>query len=362
MVGDKRVFDRELKQVCLKIDRLLAAERLPATVRPSYLVEAIRAYPGRGGKRLRPALLMWCCGLLGGDPAKAYHAALAVELYHNWTLVHDDIIDQDETRRGEPACHTLLRGAFPSEAHPGTSNEIRDKFGCDMAILAGDIQHGWAIDSLARATEDGVRPEIVLALIRRMSGWLTPALISGEALDVEFPYLSEVSAPEIESMLALKTGALLQFAAETGAMIALDSADTERVELREVGTFARCGGIAFQLIDDWLNIFGEEKKIGKPVGSDLREGKKTMLLSLTLELADPACAAELRKLVGNPDITEADIINAREIMRESGAEEKILEVANKFAIDAAAILYRLPDNRYRDLLAIWLDQLVNRIK
>ena len=362
MVGKKQVFDRELELVCREINRLLAGELMPATVRPDYLADAIRAYPERGGKRLRPALLTWCCGLFGGDPAQTRHAALAIELYHNWTLVHDDIIDQDETRRGEPACHTLLRDSFPIAAHPGESNEIRDKFGCDMAILAGDIQQGWAIDTLARATADGVRPEIVLALVRRMAGWLTPALISGEALDVEFPHLAEVSAPEIEAMLALKTGTLLQFAAEAGAMIALDSADTERVEVREAGTFARCGGIAFQLIDDWLNIFGEEQKIGKPVGSDLREGKKTMLLSLTLELADPASAAELRKFIGNPGLTEADIEDAREIMRESGAEEKILEVANQFALDAATILNRMPDNRYRDLLAIWLDQLVNRTR
>ena len=358
----QQLFDRELKQVCLEIDLLLTRETLPDTVRPHYLAESIRAYPGRGGKRLRPALLMWCCGLLGGAPSKARHAALAVEIYHNWTLVHDDIIDQDETRRGKPACHALLRSAFPLAAHPGESNESRDKFGCDMAILTGDIQHGWAIDSLTRATADGVRPEIVLALVRRMAGWLTPALISGEALDVEFPHRDEVSAPEIEVMLALKTGALLQFAAETGAMIALDSADPERCEVREVGTFARCAGIAFQLIDDWLNIFGDEQKIGKPVGSDLREGKKTMLLSLTLELADPASADELRTFIGKPDLTAAEMAAAREIMQESGAEEKILAVANQFAIDAANILHHLPDNRYRDLLDVWLDQLVNRTK
>ncbi len=331
MKADKNEFDSELRLVCSQMDRMVAADPLPATVRPLYLGDAVRAYPSRGGKRLRPALLIWSCGLMGGTIEKARHAALAVELYHNWTLVHDDIIDQDELRRGHPACHTLLRESFPSTAtHLGDFGERRDKFGYDMALRAGDIQHGWAVDALARSTLDGVCPKVTVALIRRMAGWLTPALISGEALDVAFPHMEGVSPVDLETMLALKTGALLQFAAESGAMIGLDTADHDRIEVRELGLLARCGGIAFQLVDDWLNIFGDAKATGKPVGSDLREGKKTMLLTMTLETAPRQASSELLELVGKPDLSAEEIDCAREIMRASGAEARLLGLAKKF--------------------------------
>ncbi len=361
MKADKTTFEAELNFVRKQVDRLLDEDSFTENVRPAYLADAVRAYPSRGGKRLRPALLLWSCGLVGGDPNAARRAALATEIFHNWTLVHDDIIDQDELRRGHPACHTLLREAFP--AVPGKHEDFverRDKFGCDMALLAGDIQNGWAVDTLARATEDGVSPEVTLALVRRMAGWLTPALISGEALDMAFPHMDGVTPVEIENMLALKTGALLQFAAEAGAMIGLNTPDHNRLEVRELGLFARCGGVAFQLVDDWLNVFGDEKTTGKPVGSDLREGKKTLLLSMTLEMAPRQASSELLELTGKPDLSAMEIACAREIMRASGAEARLLGLARKFADSATDILSRMPDNRYRALLAAWLDLLVNR--
>jgi geranylgeranyl diphosphate synthase type I len=363
MKADNMIFDAELNLVNKQVDRLLDEDAFTEAVRPLYLADAVRAYPSRGGKRLRPALLLWSCGLVGGDPKMARHAALAVELFHNWTLVHDDIIDQDELRRGHPACHALLRESFPAAPtlHKDFA-ERRDKFGCDMALLAGDIQNGWAVDTLARATEDGVSPEVTLALVRRMAGWLTPALISGEALDVAFPHMEGVTPVEIENMLALKTGALLQFAAETGAMIGLETADHDRIEVRELGLFARCGGIAFQLVDDWLNVFGDEKLTGKPVGSDLREGKKTLLLSMTLEMAPRQASSELLELEGKENLSAEEIACAREIMRASGAEARLLGLAKKFAGSATDILARMPDNRYRTLLAAWLDLLVNRTR
>ena len=98
----------QLRKIAESIDQLLAEDEFPFSIRPDYLAEAVRAYPVRGGKRLRPALLIWSCGLLGGDEAKALYPAAAVEVYHNWTLVHDDIIDRDDTRRGMPTAHVQL--------------------------------------------------------------------------------------------------------------------------------------------------------------------------------------------------------------------------------------------------------------
>lgn len=148
----------------------------------------VRLYPLRGGKRLRPALTLWSCGAVGGDPVRALNAAAAVEIYHNWTLVHDDIIDCDELRRGKPTCHVELRkvgtGLFQLNA------DRARKYGEDFAILAGDLQQSWAMDVLIRSTDRGVSPETTLAMARRMESFLGRELISGEALDVEFEYRS----------------------------------------------------------------------------------------------------------------------------------------------------------------------------
>ncbi|MFA4943985.1 MAG: polyprenyl synthetase family protein [Lentisphaeria bacterium] len=344
-----------LQDVSERLDRLLATATLPTTVRPAALAEAVLAYPRRGGKRLRPALLLWSCGAVGGDPEPAWPAALAVELYHNWTLVHDDIIDGDETRRGRPACHVLLRAACPRPAEAA-------KFGADLAILAGDIQHGWAAASLAAGHRHGVRAEVVLALLERLHGWLTPALISGEALDVEFACRppGAVPAAALEEMMAGKTGALLQFCAEAGAMIGLDETDPAHPLAAGLGRFARQGGIAFQLIDDWLGLFGDEARLGKPVGADLREGKQTLLLALGLERLQGPDRAELLAMVGRPGLPPAAVERARALLRGCGAEAELLARARTLAAQAAAELQPLAATPYRALLAAWLDALVHR--
>lgn len=348
------------RQVAALIDRMLAEEPLPGKVLPAVLGAAVRAYPERAGKRLRPALLLWSCQLCGGDPVKARHAALAVELYHNWTLVHDDIIDRDETRRGQPACHALLRDSFPG---PRKASAAARHHGCSQAILAGDIQHGWSVDALARCAGDGVRPEVVITLVRLLCGQLTPALISGEALDVEFAARRHPPPPaEIERMIALKTGALLRFAAQAGALIGLDATDPGRREVRDLGDFAENAGVAFQLWDDWLGVFGDSAELGKPVGSDLREGKKTLLLSLALEKSSGAGRREIRALVSRKNVGDKELNRVRQLLRECGAETGLLTCAGELADAARRLLHGFPVSPARDLLDQWLDALVHRTR
>lgn len=348
-------FQTALLDIGHRVDWLLEHESLPALVSPPYLREAVTAYPTRGGKRLRPALLTWTCGLVGGDPGRALHAALAVELYHNWTLVHDDIIDRDETRRGQPACHVLLRDAFPGPRRPAAT-----AFGVNMAILAGDIQQSWAVDALSRATLDGVAPDVVQALVARLCGWVTPSLISGEAMDVEFPFRENVTPDEAERMMVLKTGVLLQFAAETGAMIGLDSAEHLRAEVVDLGHFAVCAGVAFQLLDDLLGMFGDERQTGKPAASDLREGKKTLLYLTALRKTTGEDRRVLAHALGRKRLSAADIDAVRSLLRRCGAEKAIRRRAEGQIKAARDILRRFPANRYRHLLEDWLDYIVAR--
>lgn len=350
----------QLRQIAADIDRLLANDEFPAAVRPDYLRDAVRDYPVRGGKRLRPAMLIWSCGLLGGSESAALYPAAAVEVFHNWTLVHDDIIDQDDTRRGVPTSHVKLAAELGGKFSLTAGDAERT--GRDFAILAGDLQQGWANDLLLRSTEHGVPPEVTVALGRRFQKLAGSDLISGEALDVEFSLrdLSELNSQEIRTMLGLKTGALLQFCAEAGAMIALNTADAEHPDVRKLGEFALAAGIAFQLRDDYLGIFGTYDSLGKALGNDLREGKATVILLDTLRLASDADREKLLGCIGRETCTADDLNEVRRIMHDSGAAAANAAEASRLAEQARNILHSFPDNPYRQYMLDLVNFLIDR--
>ncbi|WP_288615271.1 polyprenyl synthetase family protein [Victivallis vadensis] len=349
-----------LRQIAADIDRLLADDEFPATVRPDYLRDAVRDYPVRGGKRLRPAMLIWSCGLLGGSESAALYPAAAVEVFHNWTLVHDDIIDQDDTRRGAPTSHVKLAAELGGKFSLGAGDAERT--GRDFAILAGDLQQGWANDLLLRSAEHGVPPEVTVALGRRFQKLANSDLISGEALDVEFSLreLTGLKSQEVRTMLGLKTGALLQFCTEAGAMIALDTADAEHPDVRKLSEFALAAGIAFQLRDDYLGIFGVYDSLGKALGNDLREGKATVMLLDTLRLASAADREKLLGYIGRETYSDADLDDVRRIMRDSGAAASNEAEAARLAEQARNILRSFPDNPYRQHMLDLVNFLIDR--
>jgi len=352
-------FQQELETVRAGMDRLIRQEWLLRSVTPEYLAQAVAAYPQRGGKRLRAALVLWSCGLAGGDPAKARHAALAVELFHNWSLVHDDIIDDDAARRGQPSCHVLLAAA-PGRFGARLTAEQKRIFGRNQAILAGDVQLGWAIHVLSRTAADGVPPEIILTLIRQLSGPVTAGLVGGEARDIEFSVRRSVTPAAIRSMMRDKTGLLLAFAAQAGAMIGLESTNFNQPLVARLGRFALKAALAFQLQDDLLGIFGEEKITGKPAGSDLREGKKTLLLVDALTTTAPAERRILASLAGKKNLTLRELRTAQTIIRQSGVEMRVAKEAGRYLSEARRLLAGCPANPYRDLLTAWLDSLARR--
>lgn len=349
-----------LRQIAADIDRLLADDEFPATVRPDYLRDAVRDYPVRGGKRLRPAMLIWSCGLLGGSESAALYPAAAVEVFHNWTLVHDDIIDQDDTRRGAPTSHVKLAAELGGRF--SLAADDAERTGRDFAILAGDLQQGWANDLLLRSAEHGVPPEVTVALGRRFQKLANSDLISGEALDVEFSLreLTGLKSQEVRTMLGLKTGALLQFCTEAGAMIALNTADAEHPDVRKLSEFALAAGIAFQLRDDYLGIFGVYDSLGKALGNDLREGKATVMLLDTLRLASAADREKLLGYIGRETYSDADLDDVRRIMRDSGAAASNEAEAARLAEQARNILRSFPDNPYRQHMLDLVNFLIDR--
>ena len=353
---------KELNKISILISELIEKDDFQEKIEPAHLKDAVVSYPMRTGKRLRPALLMWGCGLFEGDIKQSEYAAAAVEVYHNWTLVHDDIIDADELRRGMPATHTELE-MYARDNYKIGINKLK-KFGSDFAILAGDLQHAWAINLLLKSTKRGVSSNIVTALCKDLCGTLARELVSGEALDVDFSYrnLEDVTPEEVERMIYLKTGSLFNYSLIAGAKIALKIDNNQDKRLQKLTEFATSAGIAFQLRDDWLGIFGNTKSLGKPLGSDICSAKPTMLILDALKNSTQNDRKKLRSFIGVPDISSEDLETIRSLVKKSGAEKNILEKCLDLRNYAKKSLAEFPDNKYKKLLLKLNDYLVDRNK
>jgi len=339
---------------------LLAAENIPALTL-SRLSETAQAYVRRPGKRLRPAVLLFACAAVGGDEEQALPAAAAVELFHTWSLVHDDIIDNDDLRRGQPTAHRFAEALATSQL--GLTPAAAQHYGQSAAILAGDIQLAWAVRMLLRCRDRGVQAEVVLDLMARLADQLAPQLIDGEMLDVEFSHLpiTQVSEAEVLGMLEKKTGVLLGYAASTGACIGTGLPYDDCPQAQALNAFARACGVAFQLQDDILGIVGDERQLGKPIGSDLREGKATVLVLHALQQANASQEDRFHQVLGNPEATADDVAAATALLRDLGSIEHAQSLARRFLATAQQHLAILPPSPARDLLSAWAEFLFDRV-
>lgn len=329
--------------------------------RPADIHDAIYSYVRRRGKALRPLVLLLCCGAVGGDENQALPAAAAVEVFHTWTLVHDDIIDRDGTRRGNPTVHAEY-AAHASDVY-GLEADDAAHYGRTVAILAGDSQQSWAFALLCDLRNRGVAPSLVLELVERMATSLTPALLEGEMLDVQYS-LTEVeglSEDDVLHMLTGKTAALLEYAAWCGTSIGLAQQGVEDPALaKSMGRFASLCGTAFQLHDDLLGLTADEVRLGKPVGSDIREGKRTMLVYRALARASHADRRRLLAVLGNQTASAAEVASAIALIKATGADKDVASLANGYISQALDILEDLPPGPRRDLLRSWATFLLAR--
>ncbi len=217
--------------------------------KPKVLYEASRHIFHAGGKRLRPYLVLKSCELVGGDPGLALPFAAGLEILHNFTLIHDDIMDNDPVRRGAPTIHA--------------------KWGAPVAIASGDLLFAKVYQAMYASYFDGSLPgDRVLDSMKAVTE-ATIGICEGQVLDVSFPDTGDVSMEDYIFMVGAKTSALFKACAEIGAIVG--GANKEDVE--RLGSFAWDAGIALQIVDDILGVTADEEKLGKPVVSDLREGK-----------------------------------------------------------------------------------------
>lgn len=326
-----------------------------------HLDRAIRGYPGRGGKKLRSTILLLSTAAVGGDPEAALPAAAGIELFHTWTLVHDDLIDNDSTRRGGPTAHEEIRqtalasGAFsPQEA---------EEYGRDIAMLAGDVQHGWAVALFGECGRGNkVSPFVVLTLIRTLESKVLGHLARGQALDTEYSRrpIADIALEEALLMERLKTGALYEFAAQAGAMIGLESSDSEHPYVKALSEFGRLCGTAFQLQDDILGITGDEETLGKPVGSDIREGKRTPIVCFAFRNGSEVERARLSTVLGNRRATKEEIAEAKEILIALGGVDEARELAEQGVEEGVRRLQELPPSPERIVLASLARYMITR--
>jgi geranylgeranyl diphosphate synthase type I len=270
--------------------------------------------------------------------------------------VHDDIIDNDDVRRGKPTAHIQLANEVKS------TPERQKKFGCDMAILAGDLMQGWAFELIDQA-DTTAEVKLKLASELRKFGYIK--LVSGEAVDVAMSYrdAGTVTEDEMFAMQLGKTGALLHYAARAGWMIGKGYPESwDEPEAVALGKFGDDLALAFQLRDDYLGIFGKFEEFGKPIGSDLQEGKATLLLIHALKNLDEKSAEELRKLLYLAEYTTADLEKARELFQQSGSVKNMLDAIEKYSASAIDALKTLPESHGRTLLEDLANYLINREK
>ncbi len=228
-----------------------------------------------GGKRMRPVMLLMACQLFDENVEKALPAALAVEIFHNFTLLHDDIMDDAPLRRGKTTVH--------------------EKYDTNTAILSGDVMMIHAYQYLAKAS-----PQLLPDLLRIMNQ-LAIGVCEGQQYDMDFETVETVSIPEYLKMIELKTSVLLAGSMQMGALIGGASAK----DAEQVYEFGRNVGIAFQLQDDILDTFGDPEKFGKRVGGDIVQNKKTFLVLKTLELATAEDRQNLHQLLQTAPADEA---------------------------------------------------------
>lgn len=285
-------------------------EKHPFTKRPERLYEPLDYILSLGGKRIRPVLTLMACEMMNGSIEEALPAAYAIEIFHNFSLIHDDIMDCAPLRRGKETVHT--------------------KYDVNTGILSGDAMLIYAYQYLAKYQD-----ALVPAMVRNFTE--TSILVcEGQQLDMDFEQRSDVDIPEYIEMITNKTAVLLAEALRMGALVASASDHA----LQHFYDFGRNVGIAFQMQDDILDTYGENHKVGKQKGGDIIQGKKTYLYLKALELSTPDQRTYLETLYEDQEMDKQEKVT------------KVMEIFDELHVRVYADQVK---EAYRDLAYSHLD-------
>lgn len=322
------------KDLLQQIENRLLNLDLPA--RPETLYQPFKYAIEVGGKRIRPLLTLLAAGMCEGDVEDAMPAAIAVEILHNFTLVHDDIMDSADTRRGEPS--------------------VFKKWDENVAILSGDVMFAGAMSELAfYGHQDKYSKQDFSLMYDRFLKAVT-TVCEGQALDMEFVDRADVSLDEYIEMISGKTAALLSASLEMGG-IAAQAGSEYLNHLSQLGLEM---GVAFQIQDDLLDAIADPEKFGKRPGGDIFEGKKTYLTILALERANEEQKALITSTLLDKDTTEESVVSVLQIMKELNVINDVAAYIENRYKACDALIAKFPDSEYKKELQNLLIFLQNR--
>ena len=291
---------------------------------PKVLYRAARHIIDAGGKRLRPFLVLKSCKLVGGNAEDALATASSLEMLHTFTLLHDDIMDQDEKRRGVPSVHT--------------------KWGVPVAIVAGDLLFAKVYEAITKFTDTkNVNPKRILQVVKEISE-ATIVLCEGQTRDMMFENKETVSEAEYFEMIEGKTAALFEASARCGGLLG----GANKSQVKRLGEFGFYAGIAFQVIDDVLALTADESVLKKPVGNDVREGKRTLMVVYALEKASKSQRKQILGTLGNKDASTEQIRETIRLIDSLGAIKYAKKLAEKNIKKSKKALARFPDSEDKE--------------
>ena len=299
---------------------------------PKKLYDAAGHLIIHGGKRLRPYMVIRSCQIVGGKSSNALSAASAVEMIHNFSLVHDDIMDNDEMRHGVPTVHK--------------------KYGIPLAILAGDVLFSKAFQIIS---DSKLSASATTQLVSRLAKACVD-ICEGQLLDVKMAEERKIpSQAEYITMIGKKTAALFDVSCAMGAICASNKIK----DISNLSSFGRNLGIAFQITDDLIGVMGDPKVTKKPVGNDLREGKKSLPILMAIKLAKGKDKKIILKAFGNSKVSKKDLMKAVDTIRDLRIEENVRKQALKYAEKAEKSLTKYSGSAKTELITL-LDFVVKR--
>ena len=272
---------------------------------PHELYQASSHYIRSGGKRLRPIMTIKSCEMFGGSEQDALPAASAVEFIHNFSLVHDDIMDNDDFRHGIPTVHKY--------------------FGIPLAILSGDILFSKAFQILS--CNNSIKDSSLLNMVQRLATACID-ICEGQSRDMQLSGLKSFpTEKEYIEMISKKTAALFEVSCSLGA---LSSKDATEEDANNLASFGKNSGIAFQLIDDLIGIKGNSRETGKSVGNDVREGKKTFPILLSIKNADSYQKQKILNVFGNKDSSSNEMEEVVKVISSLRIEQIVRDTAMNY--------------------------------
>lgn len=328
--GDSTMI--KLNQCADKINKFINELLTPG--RLGVLYEAASHLIKAGGKRLRPYIVMKSCELVGGDVEASVPFAAAFEFLHNFTLIHDDIMDNDNFRRGVPTVHS--------------------QWGLNVAIASGDFLFAKSYEAMTKHSRD-MPCSSVKACIERLTDSAI-AICEGQILDTTFPDLIEVTEKDYFSMIGGKTAALFKACAEVGAIVG----GGDQKEIEYLGGYAWNAGMTFQLVDDYLGAISDEETLGKPVGSDIREGKKTLFIVHALNEASPDEREKIKSVLGVQNASTSDLEEAYKLLIDLGSLDYSQRCAEGYAEEARTMLASFPESEAKKDLTDLIDFFIER--